>query len=34
MLTFHILTDPNLNQGGSGEGHKPLYLSNEPKISG
>ena len=24
----------NLNQQGSHEGHKPLHLSNEPKISG
>ena len=34
MLTFHIPTDLNLNQGGSRKGHKPLYLSNEPKVSG
>ena len=31
--TFHIPINLDLNRRGFREGHKPLHLSNEPKIS-
>ena len=34
MRTFHIPIILDLNRRGSREGHKPLRLTNEPKISG
>ncbi len=34
MRTFHSPTNLYLNQRGSRESHKPLHLSNEPKIHG
>ena len=34
MQTFHIQINLNLNRRGFCEGHKPLNLSNEPKIYG
>ena len=32
MQTFHNPLNFNLNQLGSLKGHKPLHLSNKPKI--